>query len=149
MNYKRKRFISSSGFSIIELITFIVIAGIFVPLAYIAFSSATKSAAVPEHVITARFIAEQKMEEITRNPFEGIIIESKCYPTDDPGPNVSVPTGYQLEWTVDKVDDYSSISSLIASADYANYKIITVNVKTPDNFEYKVYTIVTKRPQEP
>ncbi len=141
MNYKRKRFISSSGFSIIELITFIVIAGIFVPLAYIAFSSATKSAAVPEHVITARFIAEQKMEDLTRNPFEDIIIENTSYS------DVSGHTGYQWKWTVAQLtsSDHSSISPAIN--DYTNYKKIVVYVKTPDNFEYIANTIVTKRPQ--
>jgi hypothetical protein len=128
------------GFSTIELITFIIIAGIFVPLAYIAFSAATKSATVPEHVITARFIAEQKIEDITKNAFDSITIESTSY--------AAVPgyTNYEWKWTVAQLtsSDHSSVSPAIT--DYTNYKKITVYVKTPDNFEFVAYTVATKRP---
>jgi len=131
---------SDSGFSIIELVTFIVIAGIFVPLAYIAFSAATKSAATPEHVITARFIAEQKMEEITKNAFDSITIESTSYAT------VPGYSDYQWRWTVAQLTsaDHSSVSPAIT--DYTNYKKITVFVRAPDNFEFVVNNIATKRP---
>ncbi len=55
----------TNGFTLIELITFITVAGIFVPLAYIAFQSVIKEGGKPETIIATRFIAEQKMEEIT------------------------------------------------------------------------------------
>ena len=58
----RKR---DKGFTLIELIIFIIVGGIFLPLAMIAFTSAMKSASVPDYTVKARFYAEQKMEELT------------------------------------------------------------------------------------
>ncbi len=53
---------SKKGFSLIELVIFIVVAGIFVPLTYIAFSSAMKQGKNPENVTTDRLNTEQVIE---------------------------------------------------------------------------------------
>lgn len=141
-NYGKSRgtALKREGFTMIELIMFIVIAGIFVPLAFIGFSGAIKSGTAPESITKARFIAEQKMEDITRNPFISLPAAQATY--------ITVPgnTGYQWRWTINQLApaDISTISPPIT--DYTKYKKIVVYVKEPNNYEYTVSTIVTQRP---
>ena len=128
------------GFTIIEIVIFIVMAGIFVPVAYIAFSSAVREGATPESITKARFIAEQKMENLTKDIFDNITITSTSY--------AAVPgyTGYQWKWTVSYIT-YSGDPPVISDTGSAtNYKKIIVYVKEPRGYEYTVYTIVSKRP---
>jgi hypothetical protein len=54
--------ITRVGFTLIELVLFIVIAGIFVPLTYIAFAGALKQGMDPENVTSYRLNAEQVVE---------------------------------------------------------------------------------------
>lgn len=140
------------GFTIIELVTFIVIAGIFVPLAFVAFSAVTKSAAKPEQVITARFIAEQKIEEITKQKFVNIGT-STSYATVTGNPGYEwrkeiINLGYgDVKKTY--VNQYGiTMAYYETSLQGANTNIakITVYVKDPSNWEYVVSTIATKRP---
>jgi len=143
---------SNRGFTIIELITFIVIAGIFVPLAFIAFSAATKSATKPEQVITARFIAEQKMEEITKQKFVNIgTSTSYAAVTGNPGYEWKKEIANIGYGDVKKtyVNQYGiTMAYYKTSLQNTNLNIakVTVHVKDPDNWEYVVSTIITKRP---
>jgi hypothetical protein len=141
-NYRKSRgtAVKKEGFTAIELIIFIVVAGIFVPLAFIAFSGAIKGGATPELIMKARFIAEQKIEDITKNPFNSLPSAQATY--------IGVPgnTGYEWKWTIDQLTsgDISTVNPPIT--DCTKYKKIVVYVKEPNNYEYKVYTIVTQRP---
>lgn len=119
------------GFTLIELITFIIIGGIFLPVSMIAFTSAMKNAAVPNYYVKAGFYAEQKMEELTSYTYANI-----------PSSNVDTPeTGYTRTWTITTVD-----SSLATSGD-VGYKKIVITVTPPAGSVFSVSTIVTKRPK--
>lgn len=133
------------GFTLIELIIFIVIAGLFVPLAYIAFSAALKEGTRPESIITARFLAEKKMEEITKDDF-GTIVTNYPPPTSTSYANVTGYPGYQWKWTVGYITYSGSPPVISDSASATDYLKIIVYVKEPQGFEYAVHTIVTKRP---
>jgi type II secretory pathway pseudopilin PulG len=63
---------NKKGMTLIELIIFIIIGGIFIPLAYIAFTAAVKETSTPENLVKARFIAESKMEDITSKAFDNL-----------------------------------------------------------------------------
>jgi len=82
------------GFTLIELIVFIVVAGIFIPMAYIAFMAATRGSLNPEAVVSARFLAERKLEDITKDTYLNLQAEQASY--------IAVPgyTGYQWRWTI-------------------------------------------------
>jgi prepilin-type N-terminal cleavage/methylation domain-containing protein len=138
----------SRGFSLIELIIFIVIAGIFVPLAYVAFTNAIKSAATPESIVRARAIAEQKMEALTKDKFDNLAIDNTSY-TAVPG-----NTGYQWRWEVGYVTCNSPTNptcqgftnpTIVDATVTTNYKKVVVCVKDPSNTVYETRTIVTKR----
>lgn len=87
----------ANGFTLLELIIFIVVAGIFIPMAYIAFMAASRSSLNPEAVVTARFLAERKIEDVTKDTFLGLQGEQTSY--------VAVPgyTGYQWRWTIQNI----------------------------------------------
>jgi len=139
-NNRQKR-----GFTLIELIIFIVIAGLFVPLAYIAFTTALKSGTTPESTTRARFLAEQKLEEITKDDFDTIVT---TYPPPTSTSYASIPnnSGYQWKWTVGYIT-YSGTPPVISdSASPTNYLKIIVYVREPSGYEYVVHTIITKRP---
>ncbi|HOJ43625.1 MAG TPA: prepilin-type N-terminal cleavage/methylation domain-containing protein [Syntrophorhabdaceae bacterium] len=133
------------GFTLIELIIFIVIAGLFVPLAYIAFTSVLKSATTPESITKARFLAEQKLEEITKDDFDRIVTN---YPPPTSTSYVDIPnnSGYQWKWTIGYITYSGSPPVISDSASPTNYLKIIVYVREPEGYEYVVYTIVTKRP---
>jgi prepilin-type N-terminal cleavage/methylation domain-containing protein len=132
---------SDRGFTLIELIVFIIVGAIFIPLAFVAFTSAMKSASVPDYTVKARFYAEQKMEEVTRNPFSTI----SC-----PTPNPDTPeTNYSRTCSINYVRYISATNTIEISAtdDMPNYRIIKIEVTPPASPAYDVLTIVTKRPK--
>ena len=85
------------GFTLIELIVFIVVAGIFIPMAYIAFMAVTRGLLNPGAVVTARFLAERKLEDITKDTYLNMQAEQASY--------IAVPgyTGYQWRWTIQSI----------------------------------------------
>lgn len=133
---------NKKGISLIELIVFIVVAGIFVPFSYIAFSSVLKEAASPEVFVKMRFLAERKIEDFTRNPFDGIPIQNAPYSDIPNNP------GYMWKWEVKYIKHKMTGGEIQIedSIDPTAYKKIVVWVKNPKGDEYVVSTIVTKRP---
>jgi type II secretory pathway pseudopilin PulG len=85
------------GFTLLELVIFIVVAGIFIPMAYIAFMAASRASLNPEAVVAARFLAERKLEDITKDTYLGLQGEQASY--------VAIPgyTGYQWRWTIQNI----------------------------------------------
>jgi len=134
------------GFTLIELIIFIVVAGLFVPLAYMAFTTALKDSTNPESVITARFLAEMKMEDITMEDFDDIFENFRRRPsTSYEDIDKSKYPGYQWKWTIGYIT-YSGDPPVISdSGSKTNYLKIIVYVRNPQGYEYVVHTIVTKR----
>jgi len=136
---------SRKGFTLIELIIFIVVGAIILPASFVAFTTAMKYFSRPDYYVKARFIAEQKMEEITKDVFDTVMNINLPYS--------SVPgyTDYQWKWTI--CNTGSSEISLGCSAshtvttDFIYYKRIEVTILMPDNSTYDVYTLITKRPK--
>lgn len=60
------------GMTLIELIVFIIVGGLFIPLAFVGISTALKDTAAPEAGAKLRFIAETKMEDITRWDYDNV-----------------------------------------------------------------------------
>jgi hypothetical protein len=99
------------GFTLIELIVFIIVAGIFIPMAYIAFMAVTRGLLDPESVVNARFLAETKMEDLTGMTYASIVTPQASYVnvTSDPRfgsppmPSPNPYSGYQWRWTIQSV----------------------------------------------
>lgn len=132
------------GITLIELVIFILVGGIFVPLAYIAFTSVVRDSTRPETAGKARFIAEAKMEDITKDAYDIITVASTAYVavnTDSRFTDASY-NGYQWRWEI---------------TDIAYEDDVTRNttIKVPDNWSsgktYKVgdYAKPTNYPTSP
>ncbi len=139
--------INRKGITLIELIIFIIIAGIFVPLTYMAFTASMGKAAFPEGTLRARFAAEETMENAVQRGFAQLAIDIATFPPrtcSDIG--VSVPTGYSCSWTPAYVQ-YSSGTGTFVAAVSSNYIMLTVTV-TPQagtGYAHTVQTIVSRR----
>ncbi|MDD4197775.1 MAG: type II secretion system protein, partial [Syntrophorhabdaceae bacterium] len=95
------------GITLIELIIFIVVGGIFLPLAFIAFTSAVSESTKPETAVRARVVAEAKMSDISSREFESMTVTSTAYDDVNKDPrfaDVSASNtpyaGYKWRWEI-------------------------------------------------
>lgn len=127
----------SRGFTLIELIIFIVVGGIILPASFVAFTSAMRHFSTPDYYVKARFFAEQKMEELTSYVYTD--------PPLNPGSGSDAPeTGYSRSWNISLIN---SALNPPASGSDEGYKKIVISITMPDSSAYDVSTIVTRRPK--
>jgi type II secretory pathway pseudopilin PulG len=137
--------INRKGITLIELIIFIIIAGIFVPLTYMAFTASMGKAAYPEGTLRARFVAEETMENAVKRGFNQLESDIASTPTCS-AIGVSVPTGYSCAWTPAYVQ-YSAGTGTFVASGLSDYIMLTVTV-TPaagTGYAHTVQTIVSRR----
>jgi hypothetical protein len=67
------------GITLIELIIFIIVGAIFIPLAYVAFTSAVNNSMKPETAETVKSIAEAKMVDIMSMGFNNPPLQNSVY----------------------------------------------------------------------
>lgn len=132
--------VSKKGFSLIELVTFIIVGGIILPASIIAFTGSLGNFSTPDNQIKARFYAEQKMEEVTSLPFDTMVCST---PTDTPEASFSrtCSIGYV---------QYNGVSNALEdTGSTTNYRKVTVTVTPPEGstYVYSVSTVVSKRPK--
>ncbi|MBM4279058.1 MAG: type II secretion system protein [Deltaproteobacteria bacterium] len=127
--------VKNKGFTLIEIIILIVMAGILLPVIIVPFATGIKGSQKPEMVTTAMFLAHQKMEELMKFDY--------CRtPELTPGTyNLPAPpiTGYTWTWTISYVNDTFAVSG-----SDVGYKMITVTVTDPQTSTYNVSSVVTK-----
>jgi prepilin-type N-terminal cleavage/methylation domain-containing protein len=137
---------NKKGFTLIELIIFIIIGAIILPASFVAFTAAIKHFSTPDYYVKARFYAEQKMEELTSNAYNSpnIVVTNTVL---DPTP---LDAGFQRRWSICHI--LSSNPDQCVSYDPTNepnynYKKLNVSITMPDNSIFDVSTIVTRRPK--
>jgi len=128
---------SKRGFTLIDALVFIVIAGILLPAIVVPFATAVKGSVKPEMVNTAMYLAHQRQEELLKfdynNPFLNTVALTAYV-------NAPAP-GYQWQWEILYLD-----SNFNVSATDLGYKRIFVRVSDPENDTYEVYSVVTRFP---
>jgi len=126
------------GFTLIEIIVLIVMAGILFPAIIIPFVTSVKGSGKPEMVTKAMYLAHQRMEELMKYDYAR---------TPDLDPTVGFVTfatgvpNYQGEYEIVYVD-----SSFNPSGTDAGYKRIIVRITDPEGTIYDVYSVVTNFP---
>ena len=126
----------SKGFTLIELIIFIIIAGIFLPATYVAFSASMRSATQPEDLTRARLLAEEVMELATNKKFSNI--PTGTFTCDTIVTNV--PPGYEpCTLTLSPI---TSLGGRTLSAN--NYIQISVSITTPQGNAFESTGMVTR-----
>ena len=131
--------IGSKGFTLIELIILIVMAGILLPAIIVPFVTAVKGSGKPEMVNTAMFLADQKMEEFMKFQYPNAALN----PTALTSYTSAGVSGYEWQWEIYYVDSDFANPDLVTNR---GYKRILVRVKDPGNDTYEVYSVVTDFP---
>ncbi len=126
------------GFTLIEIIVLIVMAGILLPVIIIPFVTGVKSSGKPEMATKAMYLAHQKMEEFMKfnygkTPELDTTVGFVAFSTGDP----NYPGEYEIVYVN---------SSFIAPSSDVGYKRIIVRVRDPENTPYEIYAVVTRFP---
>jgi len=128
---------SSRGFTLIEVIIFIVVAGVLASGIFIPFLTSLKGGMTPENIITASYLGQAKMEELTKYIYSNSNL--------DPLPltayaqvHATYFPNYQWQWEIKYIDENTADSPCDVG-----YKQILVRVSDPDGQEFEVTSIVT------
>ena len=130
------------GFTLIEVIIFIVVAGVLASGIFIPFLTSLKGSMTPDKVATATYLAQQRMEESTKNAYGDSDLNPiplTSYTQVDP---TNFPN-YYWQWQISYVDE-----NLADSPSDVGYKLILVRVKDPDNEVVELQTVVIERPAD-
>jgi hypothetical protein len=156
----------SKGFSLLEIVIFIVLAAIVIPIFYLTTQPVIKDMMTPTTYIKARFIAERKMEELMAyrftdsalnavNPTWSAVTADTAFPTGE-------YAGYQWQWAINYLDcnnpspsdpmklclGYQGTSLTIIPnppAYTTNYKQIDLTVSGPQGVTYRATSAITAR----
>ncbi len=125
------------GFTLIEVIIFIVVAGVLASGIFIPFLTGLKGGMAPENIITASYLGQAKMEELTKYTY----INSNLDPlplTAYAQVDATYFPNYQWQWEIKYIDENSTDSPCDVG-----YKQVLVRVRDPDGGEFEVTSIVT------
>jgi type II secretory pathway pseudopilin PulG len=128
---------NNKGFTLIEIIILIVMAGIILPAIIVPFAASVKGSEKPEMVNAAMFLAHQKMEEFMKYQYGNSALNPIALTSYS---NADL-TGYQWQWEIVRLD-----SNFNTSGTELGYKRIFVRVKDPMNDTYEIYSVVTNFP---
>jgi len=135
--------ISNGGFTLIEIIVLIVMAGILLPAIIVPFVSSVKESGKPEMATTAMYLAHQKMEEFMKFDYSNAALNPVALTAYAPA-GIS---GYQWQWQRLYVDsNFNIVGDGIQATNDRGYKRIIVRVSDPENSTYEVYSVVTNFP---
>ena len=132
---------NKKGFTLIEIIVMIVMAGILLPVLVVPFVTGIRGSGKPEMVTTAMYLAHYKMEEFMKYQY----LNSALNPTAITSyADISGFSGYQWQWERLYVDsDFNVVGDGILATNHRGYKRILVRVKDPMNDTYEIYSVVT------
>jgi type II secretory pathway pseudopilin PulG len=134
----------NKGFTLIEIIILIVMAGILLPLIVVPFVTGIKGSGKPEMVTTAMYLAHQRMEELMKYDFQILNANSLTGPGLTPLGNAPIPN-YSWQWETVHVssDNLNAVGWVLPDSKYIR---IFVRVTDPESDTYDVYSVVTNFP---
>jgi prepilin-type N-terminal cleavage/methylation domain-containing protein len=139
---------NQKGFTLIEIIILIVMAGILLPAIIVPFVTGVRASGKPEMVTRAMYLGHQRMEELMKYDYDRT---PDLDPTNNPPTDFVVfPTGdanYPGENQIYYVDsDFNVVGDGKAAANNRGYKRICVRVVDPEGTTYEVVSVVTNFP---
>jgi prepilin-type N-terminal cleavage/methylation domain-containing protein len=126
---------NKKGFTLIEIIIVVVLAGIIIPVIVIPFATGIKESNKPEMVTTAMYYAHQRMEELMKYNYCNAALNVT-------GGFVAFTTGGEPNYTGLNNIAYVD-ATFTASGSDIGYKMIQVTVTDPQGSTYNVYSVVT------
>ena len=143
---------NQKGITLIEMIVFIVVAAVAIPVIVSPVLTLLKDSTKPEKAVTANFLGQKILEVITANDFP-TLTDTSSYPipsstVDDINTTIgSLPSGYTKTWDIyyiNPVDPgYDLETEYTVSA--TKYVRIDITVTDPYGRDFNYYSIVTKR----
>jgi len=138
----------SKGFTLIEIIVLIVMAGILLPVIAVPFVTGVRNSGKPEMVTKAMYFAHQRMEELMKFDYNRT---PDLDPTNNPPTDfVAFLTGdanYPGENQIYYVDsDFNVVGDGKAATNNRGYKRICVRIADPEGTTYEIYAVVTDFP---
>jgi type II secretory pathway pseudopilin PulG len=137
-----KLLFKNRGFTLIEIIVLIVMAGIIIPAIVVPFVTGVKGSGKPEMVTTAMYLAHQKMEELMKFNYN----RAELAPTNLIACPTPPPSGYQWQYEILYVPSNDLMATGSVNPPETNYKRIRVRVTDSENSTYEVYAVVTNFP---
>lgn len=130
--------IGNRGFTLIEIIILIVMAGILLPIIVVPFATGIRNSTKPEMATRAIYLAHEKMEEFMKFQYANPALN----PTGLTA-YAAIPghPGYEWQWEITLVDN-----NLNVFGSEVGYKRILVRVRDPQNDTYEIYSVVTRFP---
>ncbi len=133
---RSRYFMNSRGFTLIETIVLIVMAGIVIAAIAVPFTTGIRQSTKPEMVATAMYLAQLEMEALMQFNY--------CQPSLATGTTAMAPapapfSNYQLGFTISYMT-----SAFATSATDVGYKQIQVTVTDPQGSTYNVYAVVPR-----
>lgn len=135
--WKRESGIMNRGFTIIEVIVFLVVAGVIASAIFIPFLTGLKGGMTPEKVATASYLAQAKMEELTKYTYNNSSLDPLSL-TAYAQVDATYFPDYDWQWEIKYIDE-----GLSDSACDVGYKQILVRVRDPDGGPFELTSIVT------
>ena len=140
-----KWFKSHKGFTLIEIIILIVIAGIILPVIIVPFVASVKESGKPEMVNKAMFLAHQKMEELMKYNYSNAALNTTALTAYSDIDAVNFPN-YQWQREIVYVLDSDLNAAGSVNPPDTRYKRILIRIRDPENDTYEVYSVVTRFP---
>jgi type II secretory pathway pseudopilin PulG len=128
----------SRGFTLIEILILIVMAGILLPAIIVPFATGIKGSGKPEIATTAMYLAHQKMEEFMKYNYCNAALNPTAL-TSYAG--ITGFSGYRWQWSIYYVDSNFQNQDLVTDR---GYKRILVRVSDPMLSIYEIYSVVTR-----
>jgi type II secretory pathway pseudopilin PulG len=138
----KEKTVGSKGFTLIEIIILIVMAGILLPAIIIPFATGVKGSGKPELVTTAMYLAHQRMEGLMKYDYRILNTSSLSALTGWTGIDNNFP-GYQQRWELVHLQDDFTVPSPDRNWGYIR---IRVDVRDPQLDAYQIYSVVTDFP---
>ncbi|HUU41433.1 MAG TPA: prepilin-type N-terminal cleavage/methylation domain-containing protein, partial [Desulfatiglandales bacterium] len=129
--------VNPKGFTLVEVIIFIVVAGIVASTIFIPLMTGLKGGMGPDHAITASYLAQAKMEEFTKYKYSNSNLDAVSL-TAYAQVHATYFPGYDWQWEIKYIGE--------GLTDYCcdvGYKQIRVKVRDPDGQEIEVISVVT------
>jgi type II secretory pathway pseudopilin PulG len=126
--------IGRKGFTLIEIIVLIIMAGIIIPVIVVPFATGIRGSQKPEMVARAMYYAHQRMEELMKYDY--------CNAALNVTGSVVFTTGGEPNYTGLNSIAYVDAATFAPSVPDVGYKMITVTVSDQAS-TYTVYSVVT------
>jgi len=133
--------VRSKGFTLIEIIVLIVLAGILLPAIIVPFATGVKGSGKPEMASTAMYLAHQRMEELMKYNYSN----GALTPTNFTGWAPAGLPNYEWRWEILYVPSNDLTVPGALNPD-TGYKRIRLQVRDPQSDIYEVYSVVTNFP---